>query len=170
LGTWWELIGNLKGTRWEQRKNEKMKLHTNIRHYFPLILWCLGVCSGWMDHMETGPYTCPLKTPTNAMAKDLQIHKMTAVGPMQGKSRVCKASVCAFFFSILYCSNSGKPPQTNFNLIGNILYRAIISVASNKIGEDPLSLTKTYESFFSYFASWVAFCVTTLFFMFLFST
>jgi len=32
----------------------------------------------------------------NAMAKDLQIHKMMAVGPMQGKSRVW-ASV--FFFS-----------------------------------------------------------------------
>jgi hypothetical protein len=32
----------------------------------------------------------------NAMAKDLQIHKMMAVGPMQGKSRD-RASM--FFFS-----------------------------------------------------------------------
>jgi hypothetical protein len=72
----------------------------------------------------------------NAMAKDLHIHKMIVVGPMQGKSQV-GASVC-FFLSILCCSNSGKPPQTNFNLIGNILYRAIISVASKKIGEDTL--------------------------------
>jgi hypothetical protein len=54
----------------------------------------------------------------NAMAKDLQIHKMTALGPMQGKSQVW-ASVCVFFFSqFLYCGKSGKPPQTNLNLIG----------------------------------------------------
>jgi hypothetical protein len=43
------------------------------------------VVAGWA-HMETGPYACPLKTPLMQMVKDLQIHKMTAVGPMQGKS------------------------------------------------------------------------------------
>jgi hypothetical protein len=85
------------------------------------MLWCLGVCNGWVGHMETSPYAYPLETPLMQMAKDLQIHKMMAVGPMQGKSRV-GASVCVFFSSLLCCSNSRKPPQTNFNLIGNILY------------------------------------------------
>jgi hypothetical protein len=71
-----------------------MELYTNIRHLF---FWCLGVCNGWVGHMETSPYAYPLKTPLMQMAKDLQIHKMMAVGPMQGKSRV-GASVCVFFF------------------------------------------------------------------------
>ncbi len=79
-----------------------MELYTNICHYFPLILWCLDVRSRWVGHMETGPYACPLKTPLMQMVKDLQIHKMTAVGPMQGKSRVW-ASVCVCFFFSQFC-------------------------------------------------------------------
>jgi hypothetical protein len=117
LGTWWKLIRNIKGICWEQRKNEKMELHTNIRHYFPLILWCLGVCSGWVGHMETGPYACPLKTSLLQWPRTCTFTKWRLWA--QCKARVELGLLC-FFFSILCCSDSGKPPQTNFNLIGNI--------------------------------------------------
>jgi hypothetical protein len=117
LGTWGELVGNLKGTCWEQRRNEKMELHTNIRHYFPLIFWCrLGICSGWVGHMETGPYACPLKTPLLQWPRTCKFTKWRLWA--QSKARVELELVCVFFSQ--FCSNSGKPPQTNFNLIGNI--------------------------------------------------
>jgi hypothetical protein len=44
-GTLWELIGNLMGTCCEQGENEKMELHTNIRHLF-FGAW-VYVMAGW---------------------------------------------------------------------------------------------------------------------------
>jgi hypothetical protein len=86
-----------------------MELHTNIRHLF---FWCLGVCNGWVGHMETSPYAYPLKTPLMQMAKDLQIHKMMVVGPMQGKSRVgASVCVCVFFPHFYVVATVGSLPR-----------------------------------------------------------
>ncbi len=60
--------------------------------------------------METSPYAYPLETPLMQMAKDLQIHKMMAVGPMQGKSRV-GASVCVFFSQFCVVATVGSLPR-----------------------------------------------------------
>ncbi len=60
--------------------------------------------------MEIIPYAYPLKTPLMQMAKDLQIHKMTAVGPMQGKSRV-GATVCVFFPHFCVVATVGSLPR-----------------------------------------------------------
>jgi len=58
---------------------------------FHLFFGGLGVCSsGWVGHMETSPYACPLKTPLSCNGQGLANSQNDEdVGPiMQGKSQV----------------------------------------------------------------------------------
>ncbi len=146
---WVFLMSNLIRTHWELERNmlgTKEKwidgLQTNICHYIPLILWCLGVCSSWVGHMETGPYACPLKTSLMQWPRTCTFTKWRMWAQCKARVELGVAPCtprCQGFFSF----GRGQ---------GMWVFAFLFWVRGTIM-----------SPFLSYFGSWVAFCVITHF-------
>jgi hypothetical protein len=69
----------------------------------------LGICSGWVGHMETSPYACPLKTPLLQWPRTCKFTKWRLWA--QSKARVELGLVCVFFSQFCIVATVASLPR-----------------------------------------------------------